>query len=161
MDSPTGVRATTDMWWDARTTPYISRPRIGYSVLPTGRGFLIWLMVFWHTDVPIRGALNPDSFHTTLVRAITLDWWTSREDTARLLDMVRMTLQEVLELCMEGRGPYVLNLYRTPWRNSWAFSPDPDTTELLLLLRMIATRALRVTGRFHVHEHRELHTSYP
>ena len=84
--SPTALRLQEAFWEEAYLTQYSCRPRIVCSLDPNPFGVLVYFMVFWTPDPPIRGALHPGSFHTTLIRAATVDRYASVLETKRVTD---------------------------------------------------------------------------
>ena len=159
-DSPTGVRTQAAFRQEALTTVYTCRPRVAPSVWPNRWGVLVWFLVLWNPDPPVRGAIRPELFHTTLIRVATLDRFALVGEVQRVVVSIVELLQNVLNAITEG-GFVRLRLV-TPWTRSWSFAPaDPDVRELCEILRLVAGRAVRASGIFEPPNVRELHMTYP
>jgi len=109
MESPTGLRAVTNLWYEIQKKAVPCRPSIRTSSILSGlveASTLVYIMLFWNPVREVRGITRGNLWHTTLVRA-TIP--ATRQATVAF-DTLIDRLQTTLQALMQPDIPFTLEL---------------------------------------------------
>ena len=160
MESPTGLRAVTNLWYEIQKKAVPCRPSIRTSSILSGlveASTLVYIMLFWNPVREVRGITRGNLWHTTLVRA-TIP--ATRQATVEF-DQLTDRLQTMLRALMQPDIPFTLQLAQPPYSQTWVLGAQGDAEVICNMLRNATALLLRrqIPGAV-VPEQRPLHISW-
>jgi len=159
MESPTGLRAVTNLWYEIQKKAVPCRPSIRTSSILSGlveASTLVYIMLFWNPVREVRGITRGNLWHTTLVRA-TIP--ATRQATVAF-DTLIDRLQTTLQALMQPDIPFTLELAQPPYRQTWVLGVQGEAEVICNILRNSTTLLLhRIPGSV-IGEQRPLHISW-
>jgi len=156
-ESPTGQRDLGTIWHRLLFTQLECRPRLEISTAVAGMRYVLMWVIIWWMPLPVAGMLRPYTWHCTVARATAVDrvFGELRDELDGIQDVLRLMLMNLL-----GPLPYRLGLRNPPWRKSWNFGIDENSTDIGVAIRIASSIMLRRLPGVHIAEHRPIHVSW-